>query len=141
MSEKIRETGELFDAVQTVGNRAVSRLGYNRPYTFSENLTVSYGIYISGPAIPYRSQYAYLNEEELGERVDREPGITDEAWCRKKGGYFHRIVIRKNEKPVFILQGKDGFRCSFYSEGAWEEELMKWFRTNGGQEISQNRGC
>ncbi len=44
MSEKIRETGELFDAVQTVGNRAVSRLGYNRPYTFSENLTVSYEI-------------------------------------------------------------------------------------------------
>ena len=70
MSEKIRETGELFDAVQTVGNRAVSGFGYNRPYTFSENLTASYEIYTSGPAIPYRSQYAYLNEEELGERVD-----------------------------------------------------------------------
>lgn len=132
MIDKIKATSDLFSAVQTVGNRAVHTVGYNKPYTFSPDLTVSYELYTSGPAVPYHSQYYYLNEKELGEQVDREPGLSDEAWYWKKDELFCRIVIKENNSDVFILQGKEGFRCALKVDGPWEEKLMDWFSADGG---------
>lgn len=130
--ERIKYTDELFSAVQTVGNRAVSTVGYNQSYTFASGLTVSYELYTDGPAVPYGSQYSHLNKEMLGEQINREPGISDEQWCLEKEKLFCRIVIKDSDTPVFILQGKNEFRCALHVDGPWEEKLLAWFRADGG---------
>ena len=109
--EGIKRDSELFAAVQTVGNRAVHTVGYNKEYCFAPGLCVLYELYSSGPAVPYLSQYSYLNEKELGTKVDRDEKLSDEQWCWEIEKLFCRIVIK--EIPIMIQFLMFRLRLSF----------------------------
>ena len=132
IDEMLNRAFEIFSAAETAGNWAVAEIGYNRPFSFLPGLTVSYELYTSGPEQPYDGQYAHLNEELLGARVDRHPAMTNEQWFRVLDELFLRIVIRENDKPVFIIQGKRCLQNSLYIEGPWEEQLLSWYHANDG---------
>ena len=133
IEKMIRSTNELFDAIQTVGNEAHRQGGYNTPFEFSSGLTASYELYDKGPEHLHYSQYARLNDEELGKQIDPErEGLSggDLFWTLEDA--YRRITIADSGVPACRIEGKRGFRMSLHTQGPWEEKLREWFRVDGG---------
>ena len=128
----IRSINELFDALQTVGIEAHRRVGYNEPFEFAPGLAATYELYDKGPEQLHYSQYAHLNDEELGSVVNPEKeGLTDDALFWAMEEVYKRITITEETTAVCRIEGKRGFQMSLHEKGPWEEKLREWFRANG----------
>lgn len=129
IEKMIISTNELFHAIQVVGNEAYKRVGYNKPFEFSPGLTANYELFDKGPEQLHYSQYAYLNEVELGSLVDPEKEVlSDDALFLEMEEVYRRITITEETKDVCRIEGKCGFRMSLHEKGMWEEKLKEWLR-------------
>ena len=132
----LEDTDILFDAIQTVGNEARQKAGYNNPYEFSPGLTATYELYDKGPEQLHYGQYSYLNDLECGEYVDptKENHLSREELFLEMDKVYKRITIMKEgENPICCrIEGLHGFRMSVYEAGDWEDKLRQWFENDGG---------
>lgn len=127
----IRDSNELFDALQAVGNEAHKNRGFNTPFEFFPGLTATYELYNTGPEHLHYSQYAHLNDEELGEQTDPEKeGLTGGDLFLALDELYRRITIADGATPVCRIEGKRSFTMSLHTAGPWEKNLREWFRTN-----------
>ena len=129
----LEDTNILFIAIQTVGNEAHRRVGYNNPYEFSPGLTATYELFDKGPEHLHHGQYSYLNDLECGDHVDptkENSDIHDLYWEMEK--VYRRITIKGGDKPVCRIEGLHGFKMSLHEDGDWEEKLKTWFKEEGG---------
>ena len=134
IQKMIEETNTLFDAVQTVGNEARRKVGFNKPYEFSPGLSATYELYDKGPEQLHYGQYSHLNDLECGNQVDptKNNYLTREELYLEMEKLYRRITIKDGEHPVCRIEGRQGFRMSLHEDGDWEGKLKTWFKEDGG---------
>jgi hypothetical protein len=132
IEKMIRSTNELFRAIQAAGNEAHKSAGYNEPFEFTPGLTAAYELYDKGPAQLHYSQYACLNDKELGSVINPEKdGLSEDALFWAMEEVYRRITITEGTKAVCRIEGKRELKMSLHEKGPWEERLMEWYRTDG----------
>lgn len=127
INKMIKDTLDIFDAVQHVGNIVARKAGYNKDYNLPPDLIVTYELFDHGPECVYSGQYRHLADKEYGAHIDptKETGLTQDEIFRAMDKAYRKITVRKGGDIVCVIEGAAGFRMTEHVKCAWEDELKR----------------